>query len=403
MNSRRLAATLALAAVSATACGASPAATGASGGAGDGPHPCSADPIGSDERDVEASALAWIFGEELPPEFPAPALEQKRIVPVLQADGIPAIDDPRCLRVDEVDFLDDAAGVVVISIDGDTRAYPLEIMTWHELVNDTVGGRPVTVSYCPLCNSAIAYDRRVGDRVLDFGTSGALTQSSMVMYDRQTETLWTHFDGRAVAGELTGTQLELLSAPVVSWADFRNEFPDGLVLSRDTGHSRDYGRNPYPGYEDASTPIVSFMTSSVDDRLELKRRVVGVQLDGEAVAVLHEVLYDEGVVELVLAGRELTAWNLPGTASALDRVSVAGGDDVGASGVFVAEAGGRQLSFSRGEAGFMDDQTASTWNIFGEAVDGPLEGEQLERINHVDTFWFAWATFYEDTALVLEP
>ncbi len=398
MRLRRLAAALGLAAVLATACGGGPGATG-----GDGPRPCAAEPVASDGRDVERSGLGWIFGEELPADFPAPTIDQSDFVPVLGPDRIPAIDEPRCLTVGEVDFLDEAAAVVTVTVDGDTRAYPLEILTWHELVNDTIGGRPVTVSYCPLCNSAIAYDRRVGDRILDFGTSGALTQSSMVMYDRQTETLWTHFDGRAVAGELTGARLELLSAPVVSWASFRDAFPDALVLSRDTGHERDYGRNPYPGYGNASTPIVAFMTSSVDDRLALKRRVVGVELDGGAAAVLHDHLFDAGVVELDLAGRELTVWSLPGTASALDRQSVAGGDDVGATSVFVPSADGSALTFARVEGGFRDDQTGSTWNIFGEAVAGPLAGERLERVSHVDTFWFAWATFFEDTAIVPDP
>ena len=115
-------------------------------------------------------------------------------------------------------------------------------MTWHELVNDTVGGVPVTISYCPLCNSSVAYDRNAAGRVLDFGTSGMLYQSSMVMYDRQTQSLWTHFDGLAVIGELIGTQLDFWPMAVVSWAAWRDAHPDGLILTRETGHHRNYGR-----------------------------------------------------------------------------------------------------------------------------------------------------------------
>lgn len=175
------------------------------------------------------SGLDWIFGEDFPDSFAPPGIDRGNLVPVLRADGIPAIDNPQCVAVNEVTFLDDAAAVVAIEVNGDVRAYPLEILTWHELVNDTIGGVPITISYCPLCNSAIAYDRRVGGLVLDFGTSGALTQSSMVMYDRQTETIWTHFDGHAVAGELAGEELEFYSTSVVSWAAFRDEFPDSTL------------------------------------------------------------------------------------------------------------------------------------------------------------------------------
>ena len=196
------------------------------------PAPCTPNPIQSTPEDVRTSGLDWIFGDEFGPGTPPPLLDRNRIVPVLRADGIPAIDSPTCLPVGAVDFLTDNAPVVVIEVNGEARGYPLEILTWHELVNDTVGGEPVTVSYCPLCNSAIVYDRRVGGRVLDFGTSGSLTQSSMVMYDRQTETLWTHFDGAAVAGELAGEELRFLSSAVVSWADFRERFPEGLEIGR---------------------------------------------------------------------------------------------------------------------------------------------------------------------------
>ena len=149
-------------------------------------HGCSADPIVSSERAVRSSGLDWISGTPLIDDFGEPTIDRGRVVPVLRPDGIPAIDTPQCLAVGEVSTLEDDAAVVAFELGGEARAYPLEILTWHELVNDTVGGVPVTVSYCPLCNSAIVYDRRVGARVLDFGTSGALTQSSMVMYDRQT-------------------------------------------------------------------------------------------------------------------------------------------------------------------------------------------------------------------------
>ena len=138
-------------------------------------------------------------------------------------DGIPPIDRPFFETASSIDWLDDSEAVVVLEMGAETRAYPVQVLTWHEIVNDTVDGEPVTVSYCPLCNSAVAYERTLDDgTILDFGTSGSLYNSSLIMYDRQTESLWTHFDGLAVVGHLTGTQLTLLPMVTVAWSDFVN-------------------------------------------------------------------------------------------------------------------------------------------------------------------------------------
>ena len=139
-----------------------------------------------------------------------------------------------------------------IDIDGDLRAYPVQILKWHEIVNDTVGGIPVAVSYCPLCNTALAYDRRIDRRIMEFGTSGLLWNSALVRYDRQTETLWSHFTGQGILGELTGIKLDTYPVATVPWAMWREANPEGLVFTRDTGFDRDNGRNPYPGYDDVN-------------------------------------------------------------------------------------------------------------------------------------------------------
>ena len=145
------------------------------------------------------------------PRFPEPLVDIERIRSGgPPPDGIPPIDSPVFQTADSVDWLQCNEPVLVLQVGDDARAYPIQVMTWHELVNDTFGDVPVTVSYCPLCNSALAYRRDLGDRIFTFGTSGRLFNSSLVMYDRQTESLWTHFNGAAVVGVLTGTQLELL-------------------------------------------------------------------------------------------------------------------------------------------------------------------------------------------------
>jgi Protein of unknown function (DUF3179) len=182
--------------------------------------------------------------------LPAPLVDTGRLLSGgPPPDGIPAIDRPRFLRAADVDFLDPVEPVLVLELGGEERAYPVQILIWHEIVNDTVGGIPVAVTYCPLCNSALAFDRRAAGRVLDFGTSGMLYNSDLVMYDRQTRSLWPQIQGRAVAGVLTGTTLTPYVVSTVSWGEWRAAHPGDWVLSRDTGHRRDYGRNPYTGYD----------------------------------------------------------------------------------------------------------------------------------------------------------
>jgi Protein of unknown function (DUF3179) len=314
-------------------------------------------------------------------------------------DGIPAIDEPKFLSADRVDFLEDTEPVMALEIGDDARAYPLQIMTWHEIVNDTVDGVPVAVTYCPLCNTAIACDRRLGDRVLEFGTSGMLYNSALVMYDRQTESLWSHFTAQAIVGYLAGQELNQYAVDIVAWGAWRDAHPDGLVLSRDTGHERDYGRNPYPGYDDIDSPAFLF-EGEVDGRLAAKELVVGIERGGDAVAVRTDELADAGALEVDVGGNRLVVWLDAGTASALDTGSVAGGRDVGSTGVFVPVADGRDLTFARTDEGFVDDQTASRWNVLGQAIDGPLAGTVLEPVIHVDTFWFAWGAFRPNTQIV---
>jgi hypothetical protein len=313
-------------------------------------------------------------------------------------DGIPPVDEPRFVRPDSVRGLEDQEPVIAFELDGDARAYPLEILTWHEIVNDTVAGVPVAVTYCPLCNTAVVYDRRLGDRVLDFGTSGQLYQSALVMYDRQTESLWAHFTAEGLVGILAGERLDTYPASIVSWASWRDTHPDGLVLSRDTGFDRDYGRNPYPGYDDVDNQPFLF-SGEVDGRLAAMERVVALGRDTGPVAVRLDELADTGVIDLTVDGETITVWHLPGTGSALDASDTANGRDVGATGVFRREVDGRQLSFEREGDVFVDDETGSRWNIFGTAVDGPLAGERLEAVEHVDTFWFAWAAYQPDTRI----
>lgn len=358
--------------------------------------PVTVDQFASSPEEDTLSALVDRFHED----HPDPLIDPDEVISGgPPPDGIPPIDEPTFLRADEVEFLEDAEPVLALTVGDETRAYPVQVMIWHEIVNDTVDGVPVTVTYCPLCNSAIAYDRRLGDRVLDFGTSGMLYNSALIMYDRQTETLWSHFTGEAAIGHLTGEVLDVLPVSTVSWQDWRAANPDGLVLSRDTGFERSYGTNPYPGYDDIDSAPFLF-DEEVDGRLAAKERVLGIERGGDAAAVRLDTLRADGVRELDLGPDKLVAWVLDGTTSALDAGTVSDGRDVGATGVFSRVVDGRELTFERTDDGFVDDQTTSTWNVFGEATGGPLAGTRLDAVPHVDTFWFAWGAFQPDTTVI---
>jgi hypothetical protein len=319
-------------------------------------------------------------------------------------DGIPPVDTPRFISMEAADeWLQDAEAVVALQIDGDARAYPVQILIWHEIVNDTVGGVPVSITYCPLCNSAVSYRRTINGVETTFGTSGRLFASALVMYDRATESLWTHFDGRAVVGLLAGHELEPVASPLLSWGAFKAAHPDGVVLDRDaTGHNRAYGSNPYIGYDDPlATPFL--FRGPVDDRSAAMRRVVGV-----SVGVDHSAWSLDAVsggaaraTNTELGGRVLVILWQAGQASALVESGIADGTDVGSVGVFDPVVDGTVLTFTADDSGtFVDEQTGSTWDITGGAVAGPLAGARMERVPHLDTFWFAWSTYRPGTALV---
>ena len=314
-------------------------------------------------------------------------------------DGIPPLDDPKFQAVGDADlWLEDVQPVVALEINGEARAYPLAILTWHEIANDTLGGVPVAVTFCPLCNSAVAFDRRLGGVVLDFGVSGKLRHSDLVMWDRQTESWWQQLTGEGIVGAYAGYQLEYVPAQIVSWGDFKSSFPEADVLSRDTGYGRSYGRNPYAGYDRVDQSPFLFR-GDPDGRLLPMERVVALQIDGTRLAFPFLVLEEERVVHYELPGWDIVVLFQPGTASALDESLIAESRDVGATGVFVASVKGQKLTFRPGPDGFIDDQTGSVWNVLGQAVSGPLAGESLPPIVHGNHFWFAWAAFAPGTVV----
>ena len=312
-------------------------------------------------------------------------------------DGIPPVDSPTFATVAEVE-LDDDEAVVVVTVGTETKLYPVRVLIRHEIVNDVVDGEPVAVTYCPLCNSAVTMLRTVDDVVLDFGTSGTLYRSALVMYDRQTESLWTHFDGLSVVGDLVGTRLELVSTSVASWADAREAHGDALVLTGDSEWNLVYGENPYQDTDQRLSPPRAFVPDPVDERLAEMARTVGVTVGGESVAIERALLAEQRVLGVEVGGRELVALWAPGQVSAIQAETVAGGDEIGSVAVVDPVLDGRRLELEPDGDDFVD-QDGTTWSILGVATDGPSEGSSLEIVPSIDTFWFAWSGYHPDTAV----
>jgi hypothetical protein len=336
--------------------------------------------------------------------FPEPLVDPEEIISGgPPPDGIPPIEDPQFVTVDEADeWIGAEEPVIYLEMNDEVHAYPVQILIWHEIVNDTVGGVPVAVTYCPLCNSAVSYRREIRGETTTFGTSGRLFASALVMYDRATESLWTHYDGRAVVGVLTGETLEPISSPLLGWSDFKTAFPKSLVLDRNaTGASRPYGENPYAGYDNADSQPFLFR-GSVDDRAAAKQRVVGVAVDSAARAWSLDALADGAATatnDKVGETPVVIFWKA-GQASALEADRVVSGRDIGSVGVFSPVVDGEPLTFTVEGDSFVDEQTSSVWDITGTAVNGELAGASLEQIHHLDTFWFAWSTYQPETDFV---
>jgi len=313
-------------------------------------------------------------------------------------DGIPAVDSPEFESLAAGDeWLADVDPVILFSHGDVSRAYPLSILIWHEIVNDEVDGQPVSITFCPLCNASIAFDRNFDGQVLDFGTTGRLRNSDLIMYDRQTETWWQQFTGEGIVGKYAGEQLNFLTSQVLSWKDFKDAHPDGEVLAR-PNMPRNYGYNPYVGYDSTSRPFL--FQGTPDSRLAPAERVLGLTTETEAIAYPFQALEEAGVVHDSFGGVELAIFHKAGLASALDSSVISKGRDIGAVAVYERRVGDRLLTFSPNEDGtFSDAETGSAWDILGEAVAGPLAGEQLTPILHFDHFWFAWAAFFPATEL----
>ena len=239
-------------------------------------------------------------------------------------DGIPPIDKPKFIPVSEAGHLADVEPVIGLEIDGDARAYPLQVLMWHEIANDVVGGKPVAVTYCPLCNAAIVFDAMLDGEPQTFGTTGKLRHSDLVMYDRATESWWQQFTGTAIAGVHTDKELKLVPSRLESWSTFKKRHPEGKVLVPNNPGMRNYGRNPYMGYDSAAKPFL--YRGDMPEGISPMARVVVIRRDdAEPLVVAMQKVSEAGTLDIE---NYQLSWE-KGQSSALDHAYIKEGRDVG--------------------------------------------------------------------------
>jgi len=308
-------------------------------------------------------------------------------------DGIPALNNPEVVPASQGSFLGDGERVLGVVVDGEARAYPFIVMWWHEVVNDTLGGRPILVTYCPLTGSGIAFDPTVDGAPRSFGVSGLLFENNLIMFDRKSESLWNQMSLGAQCGPDAGKELTRLPVVEASWGEWKNRFPNSTIVTTNTGSQRVYGVYPYGDYDRRNNSSLTFPSSPFRNDRPPKEPVLGVHDGGDALGFPYGVFEDGGqnvaVNETVGQRAIVVTWNnAEQTAVAFNRT-----------------VAGQVLTFTitaPDEMTMTDAETGSTWDVRGEAVSGPLAGERLTMVaDAYVVFWFAWSVYYPNTKLVL--
>jgi len=308
-------------------------------------------------------------------------------------DGIPSLDDPNFIDVSETTFIPDDRMVLGLRVGDDIRAYPHQVLDWHEIVNDEAGGKSVAVLFCPLTGTGMAWDRNINGSVTEFGVSGLLFKNNLIPYDRNTDSNWSQMFQQSVNGILSGLHAPIYTVIETSWATWKELYPESKVLSTDTGFSRNYSGFTYGSDYSTNNNRILFPIENDDGRLPRKERVLGVIDEGETGS-------ESAVKAFPLAGF--------GTGFTVIR------DQVGTTGYIVVGSSGRDISaafqpkFSDGTVvsdgpltalqnqlpAVMEDETGNRYDLFGYVLEGPDEGKHLAPANAYTGYWFGWADFF---------
>ncbi len=296
-------------------------------------------------------------------------------------DGIPSIDNPKFVPASQAQFVNDDNLVIGLRLNDHTKAYPLFILVWHEIVNDKLGDTPVAITYCPLCFTTQVFERTLNDTEVQFGTSGKLYNSNLVMYDRLSGSYWSQALGQSIKGSLAGSELKKIPFDVIRWSDWKSLYPDSLVLTTDTGFQRSYDSDPYGNYYTSDDII--FPVAHIDDRMHPKEKIIGYYDSGQFKAYKITDLESKRVVNDKVGNAEILLVSLyPDMVRAFERNL----DD-------------KTFDFVYSDGKITDNETNSEWTLDGQAVSGPMKGFQLQRLSINPGFWFEWAAFHPTTEI----
>jgi hypothetical protein len=308
-----------------------------------------------------------------------------KIIPDVPKDAIPPLFYPEYIEPDKAKWIRPDDLILGIEYNGESRAYPLLILNWHEIVNDNVGGKNFLITYCPLCASGIVFDREIDGQIYSFGNTGSLYESAMVMYDRETESYWWQVGGAAIEGPLEGQKLEMLPSVISEWDEWLNLHPETLILSRNTGYERDYDADNYRSYNLPDSPP-SWPISKLNDRLPPKTMITGISINNESKAYpilsLGDTVFTDNVGE--------------------NRVLIISKPSTSYLAIFYSQIEDVELHFKIQNGVLRDEETESIWNSAGISVEGRLSGFKLKQIPSSTEFWFAWAIAQPNTEIYIK-
>jgi len=330
------------------------------------------------------------------------------IMIVLPKGSFPKINHPKYVGKQEAQkMFYGKEPVIAVSINGQAKAFSLNMLTTHEMVNDALGGVPILATYCPLCNAGLVYNRQINingkTEILNFEVSGMLRNSDMVMMDTETESLWQQLTGEAIVGTYAGTTLPTIPSMIVSVDEFFTRYPMGRILSKKTGIARAekfYGYNPYVNYDSKAKPITKFFSPlNVSTRLPSMERVVDIQSEGKYKIYPFSAVAKRGVIHDDFKTAKIVAFYKSGTISVMDKADITQSKDIGTVTVFKRFLNGKEYRFKKVNDVFIDENTGSKWDVMGYCYEGPLKGKQLEIEPHGNHFAFAWFAFHPKTKI----
>ncbi len=339
--------------------------------------------------DEERNIFNLSFGQEIKHTVPL----DKIVSGGPPQDGIPSIDNPKFQSVQEADeILEDSELVLGLNINGDIRAYPLQILVWHEIVNDVVGGEPVAITYCPLCFTNQVFNRTLNDgSIVEFGTSGKLYNSNLVMYDRKSNSLWSQALGEGIVGDYSGVKLERIPFDIAFWKEWKKLYHESKVLTRDTGTVRPYGADPYGDYY--TNDLILFPVANDDKRLGLKEIIIGLEDKSQYKAYkLQDIETDKVINDVIGDDKKIALVSLePFMVRVFDRVIDSDNNDEGNKNIVI------DLFYNQTNNTLIDKVTNSELNFEGKFIKGQLQDIQLKQLPMDQGFWFEWVAFHPET------